>query len=68
MRILVHLNSLELGGTQINAVDFAVALRARGIESLLVGDRASQSGGPSVLDIAAAKGVRVEPYDAASGV
>lgn len=68
MRILVHLNSLELGGTQINAVDFAGALRARGVESLLVGDRASQRGGPSLLDIAAAKGVRVKPYDAAPGV
>ncbi|WP_010205773.1 glycosyltransferase [Salinibacterium sp. PAMC 21357] len=68
MRILVHLNSLELGGTQINAVDFAAALRARGIESLLVGDRESQRGGPSLLDIAAAKGVHVEPYEAAPGV
>ncbi len=68
MRILVHLNSLELGGTQINAVDFAAALRARGIECLLVGDRTSQRGGPSLLDIAAAKGVRVQPYDAAPGV
>ena len=26
-RVLVHLNSLELGGTQINALDLAVTLR-----------------------------------------
>ncbi|WP_309616984.1 glycosyltransferase [Salinibacterium sp.] len=64
MRILVHLNSLELGGTQINAVDFAAALRARGIDSLLVGDRGSRRDGPSLLDIASAKGVCVKPYDA----
>ena len=68
MRILVHLNSLELGGTQINAVDFAAALCARGIDSLVVGDRRSLGDGPSLLDIAAAKGVSVEPYDAEPGV
>ncbi|MBG6056116.1 glycosyltransferase involved in cell wall biosynthesis [Salinibacterium sp. CAN_S4] len=68
MRILVHLNSLELGGTQINAVDFAAALRARGVESLLVGDRGSRRSGPSLLEIASAKGVRVKAYDAEPGL
>ncbi|CAH0122847.1 glycosyltransferase family 4 protein [Microbacterium sp. Bi121] len=67
MRVLVILNSLELGGTQINAVDFARTMRGRGIESTLVGPRES-GGGPSLLDYAAAQVVEVREYDPAHGV
>lgn len=67
MRVLVILNSLELGGTQINAVDFARTMRGRGIESILVGPRESGDG-PSLLDYAAAQQVEVQEYDPASGV
>jgi glycosyltransferase involved in cell wall biosynthesis len=62
MRVLVHLNSLELGGTQLNAVDFAHELRARGIDSVLVGDAATAGHGPSLLDYARTRDVRIEPY------
>lgn len=64
MRILVHLNSLELGGTQINAVDFAVAARAHGIESILLGARDTLPPGPSLLDFAEDRGIDIEIYDA----
>ncbi|WP_125778241.1 glycosyltransferase family 4 protein [Antribacter gilvus] len=67
-RVLVRLNSLELGGTQINAVDLAAALRAHGVESHLVGPRGSRPDGPSLLDVAAARGVTIEPYDPAPGL
>lgn len=63
-RLLVHLNSLELGGTQINAVDLAVEVRRHGFESVLIGDRATiPADGPSVMDVAEARGIQVFPYD-----
>ncbi|MFH8251588.1 glycosyltransferase family 4 protein [Microbacterium sp. B2969] len=68
MRVLVPLNSLELGGTQINAVDFADALRVHGIESFLVGAEESLGEGPSLLDYARSKGVQVRVYDAKPGL
>ncbi|QYH36961.1 glycosyltransferase [Salinibacterium sp. M195] len=68
MRVLVLLNSLELGGTQINAVDFSVALRAHGVESWLVGERASLTSEPNLLTYAAAQGVSIEIYDALPGM
>ena len=68
MRVLVHLNSLELGGSQINAVDFARALGDRGIESILVGERDTIVGRPSLLDYAEQQGVRITVYDSAAGL
>ncbi len=68
MRVLVLLNSLELGGTQINAVDFSVALRAHGVESWLVGERASLAPEPDLLTYAAERGVTIEMYDALPGM
>ncbi len=62
-RVLVHLNSLELGGTQINALDLAVEIREHGIQSILVGARDTIPAGPSLLDIAAARGIAIEVYD-----
>ena len=61
--VLVHLNSLELGGTQINALDLAVTLREHGIESVLVGAKETLPAGPSLLDIAAERGIAVEVYE-----
>lgn len=68
MRVLVHLNSLELGGTQINAVDFADELRGRGIVSILVGDSRSAGEGPSLADYARTRDVRVEAYEPEPGM
>lgn len=66
MRVLVHLNSLELGGTQLNAIDFAAAARAHGVESFLVGARDTlpdPARGPSVLEIARRHGLEIDVYD-----
>lgn len=68
MRVLVLLNSLELGGTQINAVDFSVALRSHGVESLLAGERSSLGSEPNLLTYAAEQNVDVEVYDAEPGM
>lgn len=68
MRVLVHLNSLELGGSQINAVDFARTLGDRGIESILVGERDTIAGAPSLLDYAEQHGMRITVYDPAAGL
>lgn len=63
-KVLVQLDSLELGGAQINAVQLSAAARSRGWESTLIGPRASlPQFAPSLLDVAADYGVRVEPYD-----
>lgn len=61
-RVLVHCNSLELGGTQINAVDLATAMVPHGYESVLVGPAPTRPG-PSLLDVARERGVTVEPYE-----
>ena len=58
--VLVHLNSLELGGTQINALQLAVALSARGWDSMLVGPADTLGDGPSLVDLAAAQGIPLE--------
>jgi glycosyltransferase involved in cell wall biosynthesis len=58
--VLVQLNSLELGGSQINAIDLAAALSAHGVATVLVGFRPSLPDGPSLLDLAAERDVRVE--------
>lgn len=63
LRVLVQINSLALGGTQLNAVDMARALRERGVESMLVGPRDTLPDGPSLFDVAAAHDVRLEAFD-----
>jgi glycosyltransferase involved in cell wall biosynthesis len=68
MRVLVHLNSLELGGTQINAVDFAHELRRHGIVSILGGDSRSAGEGPSLYDYARTRHVRIEAYEPKPGM
>lgn len=62
-RVLVTLENLELGGTQINAVQLSAAVRDLGYESLLVGPRHTLPAGPSLLDVADEYGVQVEPYE-----
>lgn len=65
LKVLVHLNNLELGGTQINAVDLAAAMRAHGVESVLLGARDTIPDGPSLIDIAAARDLDICLYDPA---
>lgn len=60
MRVLVTVNRLDLGGTQLNAIDFAEQLGRRGVESLVVGfDSTMPATGPTILDIAGARDVEV---------
>ena len=62
-RILVQVNSLELGGTQINAVDLATAMQNLGFDSFLIGPRDSLPRGPSLFDVARDRGVPLEAYE-----
>jgi hypothetical protein len=62
-RVLVQVNSLALGGSQINAVDLAAATAAYGYDSVLVGPRGSLPEGPSLFDIAQERGVRLETFE-----
>ena len=68
LRVLVHLNTLELGGTQINAVDLAAEMRRRGVDSILLGARDTVPDGPSLIDLAAARGMEISLYDPAPTV
>jgi glycosyltransferase involved in cell wall biosynthesis len=61
--VLVQVNSLELGGTQINAVDLAWAVREFGYESHLVGPRDSRPVGPSLVEVAAERSVSLAMID-----
>ncbi len=58
--MLVAINNLELGGTQLNAIDFARSCRDRGVESVLVGFEETLPPGPSVLDVARREGFEIE--------
>jgi glycosyltransferase involved in cell wall biosynthesis len=63
-RALVQINSLALGGTQLNAVQFAAALEEYGWKSLLVGPRDTlPATGPSLFDVAADAGVEVQAME-----
>ncbi|NMR21438.1 glycosyltransferase family 4 protein [Cellulomonas fimi] len=59
--VLVHLNSLELGGTQIIALDLAEAIAPLGFRSHLIGP-APASKGPTLLDVARDRALTVHPY------
>ncbi|MEV4614633.1 glycosyltransferase [Kitasatospora sp. NPDC049258] len=57
VRVLVHLNNLALGGAQLNAVDIARTLRARGHDPVLF---AQGVAGPAPLvEVAAGHGLEV---------
>lgn len=67
--VLVQLDSLELGGAQINAVQLSAAARSLGWGSTLIGPRDSlPASGSSLLDVAAEYDVRVEAYDRPSSI
>lgn len=68
LKVLVHLNSLGLGGTQINAVDLAAQMRGRGVESVLVGARDTIPTGPSMIEVAAARDMEISLYDPAPAI
>lgn len=62
-KVLVQVNSLALGGTQLNAVDLAAALKEHGYESVLVGPRDTLPEGPTLFDVAAERGIELEAFD-----
>jgi len=68
LRVLVHLNNLEVGGTQINAVDLAAQMRSRGVESVLVGPSVSLPDGPSLLDVARSLDLEIHAYEQAKPI
>jgi glycosyltransferase involved in cell wall biosynthesis len=61
--VLVQLNSLGLRGTEINAVDLAAAVRPHGYDSVLIAPADTMPEGPSLFDVAAERGVRLEAYE-----
>jgi len=64
VKVLVTINRLELGGTQLNALDFASQAQRYGIDSLLVGSRLSTpERGPSLIDIALQRSVDLKVID-----
>lgn len=65
MKVLVTLNSLVLGGCQLNAIDLAQTARSHGVDSVLVGYRSTlpADGGPSMLDAAAERGAEIHVLD-----
>lgn len=62
-RVLVQINSLALGGTQINAVDLAAAVQEHGYESVLIGPTDTLPDGPSLFEIADDRGVQLHAFD-----
>lgn len=64
MNVLVTLNSLILGGCQLNAVDLAIAAEPHGVRSVIVGFRSTlPESGPSMLDAADERGVQLTILD-----
>lgn len=57
--VIVQLNDLGLGGTQINAVDLAAELTSMGWSSIVVAFAAEEPTGPSLLDHARRRGVDI---------
>ncbi|MFW2335396.1 glycosyltransferase [Ilumatobacter sp.] len=66
--MLVSINDLGLGGTQLNAIDFARACRERGIESVLVAFRETLPPGPSLLDVARREGFEIQLVNHGSNI
>lgn len=58
MRLLVALHHLELGGSQLNALDLAAAARDRGHDVVVFGAYADQPG--PVAELVRARGLRLE--------
>lgn len=61
--VLVQVNSLELGGTQINAIDLAKAVEVHGYRSVVLGPlNTLPEMGPNLLELARERGVEIEGY------
>lgn len=65
--VLVDLNSLEIGGTQLCALDFAESLVPYGYDSHLTGPL-PEAAGPTLLDVARERGLTIHPYATPSTV
>lgn len=66
--VLVELNSLELGGTQLNAIDLARAVSPLGYRSVLFGPLDTlPASGPSMLEAAEARGVHIRGFHRSPG-
>lgn len=64
MKVLVTVNSLILGGSQLNAIDLAVAAAPHGVRSVIVGFRSTlPDSGASLLDAAGERGVTLRVLD-----
>lgn len=63
IKALVQVHSLALGGTQINAVDLAWAVAEHGCDTVIAGPCETLPAGPSLLDVAAGRGVAIELFD-----
>lgn len=63
--VLVLLKRLILGGMEVNAVDFAWAVRRLGVACVLVGERDPEHPESPILEVAAGRGVPVELVDRA---
>lgn len=63
LKVLVQLNGLELGGTPINAIEFADRARRHGVDTLLVGPLRTLPDGASALDVARQRDVPVLGLD-----
>ncbi|MGJ7442285.1 glycosyltransferase [Aquipuribacter sp. MA13-6] len=62
--VLVVLNGLQVGGSQINAIDLCAASSAFGFAGVAVGYSGSLPvSGPSMVDVAAERGVRLVVLD-----
>lgn len=67
-RVLVSINDLGLGGTQLNAIDFARSCREHNIESVLVAFRETLPPGPSLLDVARREGFEIQLVNHGSNI
>jgi glycosyltransferase involved in cell wall biosynthesis len=56
-RVMVHVHNLELGGSQINAVEFADGVREFGYDAVVFGPDDMRPDGPSLVDVAEKRGV-----------
>jgi glycosyltransferase involved in cell wall biosynthesis len=67
VNVLVTLNSLIVGGSQLNAVDLAIAAQQHGVRSVIVGYRSTlPASGASMLDAANERGVALHVLDVAT--
>ncbi|UJP08887.1 glycosyltransferase family 4 protein [Microbacterium sp. KUDC0406] len=61
--VLVQMNRLGLGGTEINAIQFAAGVREFGYESHLYGPSDTVPDGPSAIDVAREYGIEIKTFE-----